>query len=72
MQIQSIRTEAEYGAAVARITELMGSAPVTEASDELEALVTIVDAYEFEHFPINEPDPETLRRFEMEQQGIFE
>jgi HTH-type transcriptional regulator/antitoxin HigA len=69
MQIQLIRNEAEYDATVARITKLMGAAPGTDVSDELEALVTIVDAYESEHFPMNEPDPETLRRFEMEQQG---
>jgi HTH-type transcriptional regulator/antitoxin HigA len=72
MQIQVIQTEAEYDATVSRITELMGAAPGTEASDELKALVTIVDAYESEHFPMNEPDSETLRRFEMEQQGISE
>jgi HTH-type transcriptional regulator/antitoxin HigA len=72
MQIQPIRTEAEYDAAVARITELMGAKPGTEASGELQALVTIVDAHESEHFPMNEPDPETLRRFQLEQQGISE
>jgi HTH-type transcriptional regulator/antitoxin HigA len=72
MQIQPIQTEAEYDAAVARITERMGARLGTEASDELEALVTIVDAYETEHFPMNEPDPETLRRFLLEQQEISE
>ena len=72
MQIQPIQTEAEYDAAVARITELMGAASGTEACDELQALVTIVDAYESEHFPMIESDPETQRRFAMEPQGIFE
>ena len=72
MQIQPIQTEAEYDVAVARITELMGAEVGTVASGELDALVTIVDAYESEHFPMNEPDPEMLRRFEMEQQGISE
>ena len=70
MQIQPIRSEVEYDMAVARITELIGSASGTEASDELKALVTIVDAYESEHFPMNEPDPDTLRQFEIEQQGF--
>jgi HTH-type transcriptional regulator/antitoxin HigA len=72
MQIQPIRSEVEYDVAVARITELMGAAPGTEASEELKVLVTIVDAYESEHFPINEPDLETLRRFEMNCHGISE
>jgi antitoxin component HigA of HigAB toxin-antitoxin module len=46
MQIQPIRSDVEYDVAIARITELMGATPGSEASGELDALVTIVDAYE--------------------------
>jgi hypothetical protein len=38
MQIEPIQTEPECDAAAARITELMGARPGTEASDELESL----------------------------------
>src|ERR1700677_733405 len=70
MQIQPVRTDAEHDAAVARITQLMGAEPGTKASDELEILVTLVDAYEANHFPINTPNPVTVIKFQMEQQGL--
>jgi HTH-type transcriptional regulator / antitoxin HigA len=70
MRIQPVRTEAEHDAAVARITQLMGAELSTAASDELEILVTLVDAYEAKHFPMNTPDPMTIIKFQMEQQGL--
>jgi len=70
MRIQPVRTDAEHDAALARITQLMGAEPGTEASDELEILVTLVDAFELKHFPINVPDPVTVIKFQMEQQGL--
>jgi HTH-type transcriptional regulator/antitoxin HigA len=70
MRIQPVRSEAEHDAAVARITQLMGAAPGTAASDELEVLVTLVDAYEARNYPMNTPDPVTMLKFQMEQQGL--
>ncbi|MGO9337420.1 MAG: helix-turn-helix domain-containing protein [Terracidiphilus sp.] len=70
MRIQPVRTEADHDAAVARITQLMGAEPGSEASDELEILVTLVDAYEAKHFPTAAPDPVAVIKFQMEQQGL--
>jgi HTH-type transcriptional regulator/antitoxin HigA len=70
MRIQPVRTEADHEAGVARITQLMGAVPGSEASDELEVLVTLVDAYEAKHFPIAMPDPVAAIKFQMEQQGL--
>jgi HTH-type transcriptional regulator / antitoxin HigA len=70
MLVQPVRTEADHDAALARISELMGAELGTEASDELEVLVTLVDAYEAKRFPINTPDPVTVIKFKMEQQGL--
>lgn len=70
MRIQPIRTEAEHDAAIARIAHLMGATPGTQASDELEVLGTLVDAYESRHFPMDTPDPATIIKFQMEQQGL--
>ncbi len=72
MPTQPIQNEAEHDAAIARITQLMGSKLGTQASDELEALAAAVDAYETEHFPMDEPNAETLRRFLAEQRGASE
>jgi HTH-type transcriptional regulator/antitoxin HigA len=68
VRIPSIRSEADYDAAVKRITRLMGAEPRTPASEELDLLATAVDAYEAEHYPIDPPDPKALRQFELEQQ----
>jgi HTH-type transcriptional regulator / antitoxin HigA len=70
MRIQPVRTEAEHDAALSRIAQLISAQPGTEASDELEILVTLVDAYEGKHFPIDTPDPVTVIKFQMEQRGL--
>jgi HTH-type transcriptional regulator/antitoxin HigA len=70
MRIQPVRTEEDHDAAVARITHLMGAELGTSASDELEVLVTLVDAYESKQFPMETPDPVTIIKFQLEQQGL--
>jgi len=70
MQIRPIRTEQDYDEALARITQLMGSAPGSPQGDELEILATLLDAYEAKHFPIDAPDPIAAIEFRMEQQGL--
>ena len=37
--------------------------------DELEVLVTLIEAYEREHYPIDLPDPVEAIRFRLEQSG---
>ena len=47
-----LENEAGYDAASAAIDRLMGAAPGTPESGELEALVTLVEAYEAKHWRI--------------------
>jgi HTH-type transcriptional regulator/antitoxin HigA len=70
MHIKPIKTEADHRAALARIDELWEAEPNSPEGDELEVLVTLVDAYEEAHFPIDVPDPIEAIRFRMEQQGL--
>ena len=70
MHIKPIKTEADHRAALARIDELWEAEPNSPEGDELEVLVTLVDAYEETHFPIDVPDPIEAIRFRMEQQGL--
>ena len=50
--IKPIETEADYEAALAVIDNLMGAAPNTPESDDLDVLVTLVEAYEADRWPI--------------------
>ena len=70
MRIQPVRNDADHDAALARIEQLMGAEPGTAASDELEVLVTLVDAFEAKRFPMATPEPLAVIRFQMEQQGL--
>lgn len=70
IQVRPIRTEEDHDAAVARITELMGSPSGTPAGDELDVLATLVDAWEAKHHPIDPPDQLMAIQFRMEQQGL--
>ena len=65
MRETTIESEADYDASLLMIDSLMGAAPGTPAGDELEALVTLVEAYEEAHWPIPAPDSNcAIRRSE--------
>jgi HTH-type transcriptional regulator / antitoxin HigA len=64
------RTEADHGAAIARIEALWDAAPGTSEHDEVEVLAVLVAAYEDRHWPILPPDPIDALKFHMEQNGF--
>src|SRR5437867_11041648 len=70
MKPKVIKSRKEHEAALARIEKLMDARPGTPAGDELDLLATLVDLYEKEAFPIDEPDALEASRFRMEQQGL--
>jgi HTH-type transcriptional regulator/antitoxin HigA len=69
MQVKLIKSERDYVAALHEIEQLWGAAPGTDQGDLLEVLITLVEAYEREHFPIDLPDPIEAIKFRLEQQG---
>ena len=69
MEIRPIRTEADYEAALRRIETLWGASVGTPDDDELDVLVTLTEAYEREHDPIDRPDPIEAIKFRLEQMG---
>jgi HTH-type transcriptional regulator/antitoxin HigA len=69
MEISPIRTESDYAAAMRRIEAVWGAAPRTPEGDELEVLVTLAEAYERQHHPIDLPDPVEAIKFRLEQEG---
>lgn len=70
MDIKPIRNEADYLAALRDIEELMTAGPDTPQGDRLDVLVTLVEAYERNHFPMDLPDPIEAIKFVMEQRGL--
>lgn len=70
MDIKPIRTEADYQATLRDIEGLMLAEQDTTEGDRLDVLVTLVEAYEREHFPMELPDPVEAIKFVMEQRGL--
>ncbi len=44
--------------------------PDTPEADEMEVLVTLIEAYENKHYAITPPDPIEAIKFRMEQQNL--
>jgi HTH-type transcriptional regulator / antitoxin HigA len=70
MEIRPIKTKKDHQRAVKEIERLWGSPPGSEDGDKLEILVTLVSAYDDEHYPIDPPDPVDAIQFRMEQMGL--
>ena len=69
MDIKPIKTDADYRAALKEIETLMVADPDTPEGEKLDVLVTLVEAYEQKHFPLDLPDPVEAIKFEMEQKA---
>lgn len=69
MNIKPIKTKQDYNEALNRIDKIFDAEPNTKLGDELDILVTLVERYEKEHYPIDLPDPIEAIKFRMEQMG---
>jgi len=70
MEIKPIRNERDYRKALKEIDGLMDARPNTAEGDRLDVLITLVDAWEHKHWPIDLPDPVEAILFAMEQRGL--
>ena len=70
MSIKPIKCDADYDAALTAIDGLMGADPDSPEGDELEVLVTLVEAYEAERWPIEAPDPISAIQHAMDARGL--
>ena len=70
MYIKPIKTEEDYRATLREIESLMTAAPDSAEEERLDVLVTLVDAYERQHFPMDLPDPIEAIKFVMDQRGL--
>jgi HTH-type transcriptional regulator/antitoxin HigA len=70
VNVKVIKTDAEYRAALKDIDSLMTAEADTPEGEMLDLLVTLVEAYERQHYPLDLPDAVAAIRFEMEQKGL--
>lgn len=70
MDIKPIKTDADYQAALKEIESLMMAEPDSPEGEKLDVLVTLIEAYEAKHFPMDLPDPVAAIKFEMERKGL--
>lgn len=72
LTIQPIRNNADYQAALAAVSALFDNPPAPNSAqgDRFDVLITLIEAYETKHFPVDLPDPIEAIKFRMEQAGL--
>ena len=72
MNIRPIRTDSEYREALKDVSALFDNEPEvgTPEGDAFEVMITLIEAYEAKHFPIDLPSPIDAIKFRMEQSGL--
>jgi HTH-type transcriptional regulator/antitoxin HigA len=70
MKLKIIRNEDMYDEALAFVSSLMDAKPGSKQEEELELWSLLIEQYEKEHHPIEDPDPIEAIRFRMDQLGL--
>jgi len=70
MNIRPIHCDEDLRAAFRRLEAIFQADEGTLEADEMEILVTLIEAHENEHYPIGPVEPIDAIRFRMEQQGL--
>jgi HTH-type transcriptional regulator/antitoxin HigA len=70
MNIKPIRNDDDLRNAFKRLEKIFQAQEETPAADEMEILVTLIEAYEHKHYPMSAADPVEAIKFRMEQQGL--
>lgn len=67
---KTITTKREYEEALARLSKIFEANPDSAEGMEAELLVTLIEKYEKEHYPIAMPDPIEAIKETMERKGL--
>ena len=70
MDIAPIKTKQDHLRALKEIENLMAASHNSPEGDRLDVLVTLVEAWETKHYPLDLPDPVAAIRYHMEQNGL--
>lgn len=70
MDISPVKSVRDYRRTLKEIEGLMMARRGTPQGDRLEVLVTLVEAWEATHYPLDLPDPIEAIKYHMEQKGL--
>jgi len=70
MELRPIRSKREHQAALKEAEALWNAPEGSPEADRLEVLTLLIEAYEREHFPIEDPDPIDFLQHIMEARGL--
>ena len=69
MKVKPIKSEQDHELVLKTIERLWGAPEGSSKGDLLDVLITLAEAYERTHYPIDVPDPLDAIRFRLDQQG---
>jgi HTH-type transcriptional regulator/antitoxin HigA len=70
MEIAPIKNRRDYQRTLKHIESLMHAKRNTAEGDRLDVLVTLVEAWEQKHYPLDLPDPVEAIKYHMDQKGL--
>src|SRR3984893_19337959 len=70
MAIAPIKTQRDYKRVLKEIEGLMNAKRNTPEGDRLDVLVTLVEAWEAKHYPLDLPDAVEAIKYHMDQKGL--
>lgn len=72
MDIRPIHTEDDYKAALRELSAYFDNEPEPGSpdGDRFEILLTLVEAHEAKHYPVDQPDPDEAIKFCMDQASL--
>jgi HTH-type transcriptional regulator/antitoxin HigA len=70
MDIALLKNRQDYRQTLKEIETLMQAKRNTPEGDRLDVLVTLVEAWERKHYPLDLPDPVEAIKYHMEQNGL--
>ena len=70
MNVTPIKTKRDYRRVLKEIEGLMDAKRGTPEGDRLDVLVTLVEAWETKHYPLDLPDPIEAIKYHMQQNGL--
>jgi HTH-type transcriptional regulator/antitoxin HigA len=70
MEITPVKTQRDYRSALKEIEGLMNAKRNSRDGDRLDVLVTLVEAWEAKHYPLDLPDAVEAIKHHMDQNGL--